>query len=69
VRVEKGNLIISRKLGSRLLIGDDIEITFVCLQSDHGCKVPEGVSVKVAIRAPKELLVLRGELQEGWVPK
>lgn len=64
---QRGNLVVSRKLGSRLLIGDDIEITFVCLQSENGCRLPDGVSVKVAIRAPKDLLVLRGEIQdEGW---
>ncbi len=63
---EIGNLVISRKLGSRLLIGDDIEITFVCLQSEYGCRVPDGVSVKVSVRAPKNVLVLRGELKEDW---
>lgn len=64
---QRGNLVVSRKLGSKLLIGDDIEITFVCLQSESGCRLPDGVSVKVAIRAPKDMLVLRGELEdEGW---
>lgn len=62
---ERGSLVVSRKLGSTLMIGDDIEIKFVCLQSENGCRLPEGVSVKVAIRAPKNVLVLRGELNDG----
>lgn len=62
--MEKGNLVISRKLGSKLLIGDDIEITFICLQSEFGCRLPEGVSVKVAIKAPKNVQVLRDDANE-----
>lgn len=46
-------LVISRKKGESLLIGDDIEITVV--------KVEDG-SVKIAISAPKEVLILRKEL-------
>lgn len=46
-------LVIGRKKGESILIGDDIEITVV--------KAEDG-SVKLAISAPKEVLILRKEL-------
>ncbi|MBU3111762.1 carbon storage regulator CsrA [Clostridium lacusfryxellense] len=46
-------LVISRKKGESLLIGDDVEITII--------KVENG-SVKIAINAPKEIGILRKEL-------
>jgi len=46
-------LVISRKKGESLLIGDNIEITVV--------KVENG-SVKIAINAPREISILRSEL-------
>jgi carbon storage regulator (csrA) len=46
-------LVIGRKKGESILIGDDIEITIV--------KLDDG-QVKLAISAPKEILVLRKEL-------
>jgi len=46
-------LVIGRKKGESILIGDDIEITVV--------KLDDG-QVKLAISAPKEVLVLRKEL-------
>jgi len=46
-------LVIGRKKGESILIGDDIEITIV--------KLDDG-QVKLAISAPKEVLVLRKEL-------
>ncbi|SHJ49618.1 carbon storage regulator, CsrA [Hathewaya proteolytica DSM 3090] len=46
-------LVISRKKGESLLLGDDIEITVV--------KLDDG-SVKLAIDAPKEITILRKEL-------
>ena len=46
-------LVVKRKKGESILIGDDIEITIVNL--DNG-------SVKVAIDAPKEITILRKEL-------
>ncbi|MBB6696424.1 carbon storage regulator CsrA [Clostridium algidicarnis] len=48
-------LVITRKKGESLLIGDDIEITVV--------KTEEG-SVKLAISAPKEIKILRKELYD-----
>lgn len=46
-------LIITRKKGEAFLIGDDIEVSVV--------KMDEG-TVKLAIRAPKEVTILRKEL-------
>lgn len=48
-------LVITRKKGESLLIGDDIEIKIV--------KVEDG-SVKIAIDAPKEQTILRKEVYE-----
>ncbi|MCB2294283.1 carbon storage regulator CsrA [Clostridium algoriphilum] len=46
-------LVIGRKKGESLLIGDDVEITII--------KVENG-SVKIAINAPREISILRKEL-------
>lgn len=46
-------LVITRKKGESILIGDDIEITVV--KSDEG-------AVKLAIDAPKSVTILRKEL-------
>ncbi|MCB2288841.1 carbon storage regulator CsrA [Clostridium sp. CS001] len=46
-------LVISRKKGESLLIGEDVEITIV--------KVENG-TVKISINAPKEISILRTEL-------
>lgn len=46
-------LVITRKKGEGILLGDDIEITVV--------KIEEG-SVKISISAPKNVAILRKEL-------
>lgn len=46
-------LVLSRKEGESLLIGDGIEVSIVKVQ---------GGQVKLAIQAPKEVKVLRKEL-------
>jgi carbon storage regulator len=46
-------LVITRKKGESILLGDDIEITVV--------KIDEG-SVKISISAPKSVTILRKEL-------
>ena len=46
-------LVLTRKKGESLLIGDDIEITVV--KTDDG-------GVKLAINAPKNIIILRKEL-------
>lgn len=48
-------LIITRKKGQSLMIGDDIEITV--------SKLDDG-SVKLGIQAPKNVTILRKELYE-----
>ncbi|OOM77920.1 hypothetical protein CLPUN_20930 [Clostridium puniceum] len=48
-------LIITRKKGESLMIGDDIEITI--------SKIEDG-SVKIGINAPKKITILRKELYE-----
>lgn len=48
-------LIITRKKGESLMIGDDIEITI--------SKIEDG-SVKIGIKAPKDVIILRKELYE-----
>lgn len=46
-------LVVGRKKGESIIIGDDIEITVV--------KVEDG-AVKLAISAPKDVTILRKEL-------
>ena len=48
-------LIITRKKGESLMIGDDIEITI--------SKIEDG-SVKIGIKAPRDVTILRKELYE-----
>lgn len=48
-------LIITRKKGESLMIGDDIEITI--------SKIEDG-SVKIGIQAPKNVSILRKELYD-----
>lgn len=48
-------LIITRKKGESLMIGDDIEIVI--------SKIDDG-SVKIGIQAPKDVSILRKELYE-----
>lgn len=49
-------LVITRKKGESLLIGDDIEIQIT--------KIEDG-SVKIAIDAPKDKIILRKEVYEN----
>ncbi|AJA47842.1 carbon storage regulator [Clostridium pasteurianum DSM 525 = ATCC 6013] len=46
-------LVITRKKGESIIIGDNIEVKII--------KIDDG-SVKIAIDAPKEVVILRGEL-------
>lgn len=46
-------LVVTRKKGQSLLIGDDIEISIVGIEKG---------TVKLAINAPKEITILRKEL-------
>jgi carbon storage regulator len=46
-------LVIARKTGQTLLIGDDIEVTVSAIRGDQ---------VRLAINAPREIAVLRKEV-------
>jgi carbon storage regulator len=46
-------LVVTRKLGEGIKIGEDIEVTIVKIDDN---------SVKVSINAPKEIKILRSEL-------
>ena len=48
-------LIITRKKGESIMVGDDIEITI--------SKIEDG-SVKIGIKAPRDVTILRKELYE-----
>ena len=48
-------LVLSRKVGERILIGDDIAVTVVRLT---------GGGVRIGIEAPHELAVVREELKD-----
>ena len=50
-------LVFSRRKGQRILIGDDIEIVVTRVHRS---------SVKLAIRAPKHLTVLRAEIAADY---
>lgn len=46
-------LVITRKVGDSILIGDNIEVTITAI---------DGSSVKVAVNAPRDITILRKEL-------
>ncbi|MEG1778435.1 MAG: carbon storage regulator CsrA, partial [Angelakisella sp.] len=48
-------LILTRKIGESIFIGDSIEITVTEMSGDK---------VKIGINAPKEIAVLRSELRQ-----
>jgi carbon storage regulator len=52
---ERTMLVLSRKVGQRILVGDDIAITVVKLT---------GGGVRLGIEAPQEMPVIREELAE-----
>ena len=49
-------LILARKLGERIIIGDQIEVSIVDIKGDQ---------VKVGIKAPREIKVYRQEVYEA----
>lgn len=52
-------LVLSRKEGERILIGNDIVVTIVRVSGDK---------VRVGVEAPSDVLVLRGELEVRTTP-
>lgn len=49
-------LALTRKPGERIVIGDDIVVTIIEVKGDN---------VRVAIEAPKEIKIYRGELYDA----
>lgn len=50
-------LVITRKVGDKIMIGHDIEITLVSIMSPH--------EVRIGVEAPSGVKILRGELLES----
>jgi len=48
-------LVLSRKLGEKIMIGDDVEIIVTRIDRN---------SVRIAVSAPREVAIFRGELCE-----
>lgn len=46
-------LVLSRKIGETIMIGDDIEVILTRIERD---------SVRIAIKAPQSVRIFRGEL-------
>jgi len=51
-------LVLTRKTGERIVIGDNITVTIVEVKGD---------SVRVAVDAPKEIKIFRGEIFDAIV--
>ena len=51
-------LALTRKIGERIVIGDDIIVTVVSVKGD---------SVRITIDAPKEVKIYRGEIYDAIV--
>ena len=51
-------LALTRKVGEKIIISDTIEITIVDIKGDN---------VRIAINAPKEIKIFRGELYEAII--
>jgi carbon storage regulator len=49
-------LVLSRKTDEQIFVGDDITITVIEIRGNR---------VKLAIKAPPNLIILRGELRES----
>lgn len=49
-------LVLTRKPGESIFIGEDIEIVLIEIQ---------GNKIRLGIAAPKEMLILRNELKDG----
>lgn len=52
-------LVLSRKLGETIMIGNDVKLTVVEVKGNR---------IKLGIEAPREYQVLRGEIADNQVP-
>jgi carbon storage regulator len=50
------NLILTRRVGETILIGDNIGVTVVGVDGDH---------VRISIQAPREINIVRSELKQS----
>lgn len=57
----KGNLVLTRAPGTSLKIGEDIDITVLGFCDADGAVFLKGVSVKIAVCAPKHVRVVRDD--------
>lgn len=53
-------LVLTRRIGQTVLVGNDVKLTLVAVQ---------GGNIRLAVEAPREVRVLRGELQERLLAK
>lgn len=53
-------LVLTRKVGERIRIGDDVEVEVIRIVGNR---------VKLAIVAPRKIVVLRGELEQQRAKK
>ena len=51
-------LVLTRKVGEKIFIGDDVYITVVDVKGD---------SVRIAVEAPREVKVYRGEIYDAII--
>jgi len=51
-------LVLTRKIGERIVIGDDVVVTIVNVQGDN---------IRLAIDAPKTIKIYRGEIYDSIV--
>ncbi len=58
MREANNMLALTRKVGERIVIGDNVVITIVNIQ---------GENIRVAIDAPKDIKIYRGELYDSIV--
>lgn len=54
--MSQGHLVLTRRIGQSILIGDEIEVTLEAVRGPN--------SVRISVRAPRQLQVLRREVLE-----
>ncbi len=53
-------LVLSRRMGETIKIGDGIELTVVAIRGDR---------VRLGVTAPPEIVIAREELARDWQPR
>lgn len=57
-------LILSRKIGESIIIGDDVTVTVLCLRDADGKSWPPGAEIQIGIDAPFAVRVDRKERRD-----